>query len=124
MSRKLLTVLITLGIMGMVTGLAAKAPPKQVTLDKCKKKKPGVAFDHEAHSKKHKIKCDQCHKHKDGKKKKGKCSDAKCHAGKAADKKPGCAEASLKKNPYHIKCVGCHKKNKKGPKKCKECHKK
>ena len=48
----------------------------------------------------------------------------KCHAGKRKGKKPGCAEMSMKKNPFHITCAGCHKKLKKGPTKCKACHKK
>lgn len=119
MGRKLLTVLITLGIMGMVTGLAAKKPPKQVTIDKFKKKKSAVTFDHEAHSKKHKVKCVTCHHTK----KQESCSTDKCHGAKMDGKKPGGGEASLKKNPFHINCIGCHKKQKKGPSKCKECHK-
>ena len=119
MGRKLLTALITIGIMGMVTGLAAKAPPKKVTIDKFKKKKPGVVFDHEANSKKRKIKCITCHHNK----KQVSCATKGCHAAKKDGKKPGGGEMSMKKNPFHIRWVGCHKKRKKGPKKCKECHK-
>jgi hypothetical protein len=29
---------------------------------------------------------------------------------------------SLKKNHYHINCVGCHKESGAGPAKCDECH--
>ena len=119
MGRRLLAVLITLGIMSMVTGLAAKPPPKQVTIDKFKKKKSAVAFNHEAHSKKLKIKCVTCHHTK----KQISCSTDKCHGAKAEGKKPGGGEMSMKKNPFHISCVDCHKKEKKGPAKCKECHK-
>ena len=118
MLKKVLVAVIALGMTGAVAGLYAAAPPKKVTLDKCKAKKPGVAFDHGAHSKTHKIKCKTCH-HTG---KNVSCATAKCHLGKAEGKKPGCAEMSMTKNPYHITCVGCHKKGK-GPKGCKDCHK-
>ncbi len=120
MNKKLITALLFLGISGMVTGLAAKTPPKKIVLDVCKKKKAGVAFDHEAHSKTLKIKCVSCH-HKG---KQQKCASSGCHGPKKEGKKLGCGEASLKKNVYHVNCVGCHKKQKRGPKKCKACHKK
>ncbi len=124
MSRKLLIVLITMGIMGMVTGLAAKAPPNKITIDKFKKKKSGVEFDHQAHSKKYKVKCVTCHHEvKDKKKQNVSCSTKGCHGAKKVKGKLGGGETSLKKNHYHVNCVGCHKKQKKGPKKCKECHK-
>lgn len=123
MSKRLLVVVIALGLVGGVamlyTTASAKDAPKKVVIDKCKKKKSGVSFDHQAHVKKQKIKCKTCH-HTG---KNDSCATAKCHAGKAEGKKPGCAEMSLKKNPYHISCVGCHKKQKKGPKGCKDCHK-
>ncbi len=122
-AKRLLSYIVPLCIVVAAGTLAvAKDPPKKVTLDKCKKKKSAVEFDHEMHVKKNKIACKKCHHT-------GKnvaCSTAKCHAGKADGKKPGCAEMSLKKNPYHIRCVGCHKKGlngKKGPRKCKDCHK-
>ena len=121
MLKKVLIAVVALGISGSMAVLYAKAPPKKVTLDQCKKKKPGVAFDHQAHAMKRKIKCKTCHhngKHQS-------CATAKCHLGKAEGKRPGCAEMSLKKNPYHITCIGCHKKEKKkgAPTTCKGCHK-
>lgn len=118
MHRRLIAGLIVIGGVGLVVGgLSAKAPPKTVTIDKCKNKKSGVAFNHEAHAKKQKIACKTCHHKGTGK------TCYSCHKGKAKDKTPGCAEMSMKKNPYHITCVGCHKKNGKGPKTCKKCHK-
>lgn len=119
MLKRILVAAIVLGVTGSVAGLYAKKAPGKVTLDQCKKKKSGVAFDHAQHAKKLKIKCKTCHH--TGKQQ--SCATAKCHLGKADGKKPGCAEMSLKKNPYHITCVGCHKKQKKGPKSCKQCHK-
>jgi hypothetical protein len=33
------------------------------------------------------------------------------------------AEMSMKTNPLHVTCLGCHKEEaKKGPTKCNECH--
>jgi len=104
-------------------GLEAKKPPDKVVVKACAKKKKPVTFSHVKHAKGLKIKCASCHHKKDKKGKKAfSCSSASCHAGKAKGKVPGCAEMSKKKNPYHIQCIGCHKKDKKGPTKCKGCH--
>jgi hypothetical protein len=120
MRIRITTWLIILGLIGMASGLAAKAPPKQVTIDKSKAKMAAVVFPHEDHVKKQKIECKTCHH-------KGKigedCASAGCHQGKAKDKVPGAAEASPSKNPFHIRCIGCHKEKGKGPKACKQCHK-
>jgi len=118
MYRHLVAGLIILGGSGVVVGgLSAKAPPKSVVIDKCKKKKSGVKFDHAKHVKTLKVKCKTCHHKGPGK----PCHS--CHMGKAKGKKLGCAEMSMKKNPFHVTCAGCHKTKGKGPKKCKECHK-
>jgi len=113
-------ILIAVAVLGLISaGLYAAKAPKKVVIDRCKKKKSGVAFDHEQHAKKLKIDCKTCH-HEKSKEQKA-CSS--CHAGKAKGKKPGCEEMSAKKNPYHITCINCHKKQNKGPKTCKACHK-
>lgn len=119
MIKRLLIPLLALGILGLGAGLYAKDPPKKVTIDKCKKKKSAVTFDHGKHAKEIKD-CKSCH-HK-GKEQQA-CSSAGCHAGKAEGKRPGCEEMSPSKNPYHIKCMGCHKKMEKGPRGCADCHK-
>lgn len=98
-------------------------PPVTVTIKGCQDKQPPVTFAHRKHSKELKIACTKCHHKGAG----TKCTDAKCHAsndGKAEGKRPGCKEMSPTKNPFHIRCVGCHKSEGKGPKTCKECHKK
>jgi hypothetical protein len=112
---------IVISLAGGFSVMAAKAPPKTVTIKGCQKSKPPVTLKHEDHAKKHKIACKTCHHKGDiGQ----ACSAAKCHAGKAEGKRLGCAEMSPSKNPYHVRCIGCHKKESKGPKGCSECHKK
>jgi Class III cytochrome C family len=120
MSRYVVAGLMVLGVTGVVVGgLEAKTAPKVIVIDKCKSKRSGVTFKHAFHVKTIKVKCKTCH-HNKGKVK--TCSGSGCHKGKAKGDRPGCAELSLKKNPYHIACIGCHKKRGKGPKKCKQCH--
>lgn len=102
----------------------AKDAPESVTVDACKKKKPPVVFGHKKHVDA-KIACADCH-HSQKDLKAGaetevqKCSA--CHLN-PKDKALSCQEMSPKKNPFHVQCMGCHKKQKKGPTKCTECHK-
>lgn len=101
----------------------SKKPPKETVIKGCGDKKPPVKFPHAKHVKTLKekgMKCKTCH-HKKGKVK--TCSTKECH-GKPQKGLKTCSDKSMKKNPFHKQCVGCHKKLKKGPKKCKECHKK
>lgn len=95
--------------------------PDKLIIDKCKRRYAGVELPHKQHAGKLAIACKQCHH--TGKPKKS-CAASKCHGGKARGKVPGCLEISRKKNPYHIACVGCHKRKLKGPTKCKQCHRK
>jgi len=95
-------------------GTAFAAPPDKVVLKEIQKQKPAVAYSHKAHSEKVKA-CTECH-HKDAAGAEQKCS--KCHGAKAEDKKVDLKEA------FHKQCKGCHQKEKKGPTKCDDCHKK
>ena len=120
------TVLVGVGLSVHVAA-KKKAPAKKITIDGCKKKKPAVTFDHPAHVKTAKKKCETCHHKVDKGGKmveadKAKCSD--CHMKKQGDKLGTCQDSSKKKNPFHVQCVGCHKKSKvdKAPTKCKGCH--
>jgi uncharacterized paraquat-inducible protein A len=93
--------------------VAADAPGK-VTIKEIQKSKPPVEFSHKAHA--DKIgKCAECH-HKDEAGKEQKCSG--CHKAKMEKEKESFKEV------MHTKCKGCHAKDKKGPTKCDDCHKK
>jgi hypothetical protein len=93
-------------------GTAFAGGPDKISIDKFKKTKGAVAFDHKGHQAKVKV-CKDCH-HKDEKDKESKCSG--CHGEKADGKKLEAKEA------FHKQCKGCHQKEKKGPTKCDECH--
>ncbi len=95
-------------------GVALAAPPDKMSIDKIKKTKAAVAYDHKAHSAKVK-ECKACH-HKDEAGKEQGCSAKGCHGAKAEGKKVDLKEA------FHKQCKDCHKKEKKGPQKCDECH--
>lgn len=94
--------------------------------DKAFKKltRPQVAFFHDAHNEKAAIdECNVCHHmFEDGKQLEDEdsigmeCSE--CHYSKTKD-----AAADLIR-VYHLKCSGCHLKQKSGPILCSECHRK
>ncbi len=119
----------------LVAGIAALAYaegiPEKVTLDQCAKKKAAVEFPHKAHA--DKFKCDTCHHESEGLTAENfaemdvkACSS--CHMNPEKADTPDCSKSSKKLNPYHIRCVGCHKDTKKkdpetkAPTKCKQCH--
>lgn len=86
-------------------------------------KQPPVPFSHEKHTKLAKS-CDTCHHTQKGLKtdvgvKVVKCST--CHLDPKG-KVPSMREMSLTKNPFHIRCLACHKEQKKGPTACTGCH--
>ena len=121
MKRNLVLGFIVVSLTGGFLARAAKAPPKVQLIKECQKTKPSVTYPHALHLKKVKASCQLCHH-------KGKpeqlCGSAGCHANQAEAKRPGCAEMSLSKNPFHITCIKCHKKEGKGPTACAQCHKK
>lgn len=111
-------------------GLAAAAVlmaveiPETITLDKAQAKWPPVTFTHKKHEKM--AACDTCHHTQKGLTAEAKevvpCSS--CHLDPEKPEIPSMRQMSLKKNPFHIQCINCHKKEGKGPTKCAECHKK
>ena len=121
-------------ILGMVFMMAAMVfagvamageMPETLTIDDCSAKKSAVEFPHAAHLEV--TECTTCHHTAEGltAETAGSMevkSCASCHLEPAEETTPGCSEMSLKKNPFHINCVGCHKEQAAGPTKCDECH--
>ena len=112
--RKLVILLAAVLTVALAFGPGMAAPPDKIVIQEIQKSKAPVAFDHKAHGAKAKS-CQACH-HKDAAGKEQKCSSAACHGAKADGKKVDLKEA------YHTQCRDCHKKEKKGPTKCDECH--
>jgi hypothetical protein len=86
------------------------AGTEAMTIKKIGTKKGPVTFNHDAHAKYDK--CEACHHSKEDTKDK-KVACAACHSDKLGMKF------------MHKNCIKqCHKKEKKGPVKCNDCHKK
>ncbi len=106
----------------MAVAAFAHHGPVTITLKAAASKQPPVPFSHEKHAKLAKS-CDTCHHTQKGLKsdteKVVKC--ATCHLD-PKDKAPSMREISLTKNPFHTKCIACHKEQKKGPVACTGCH--
>ena len=112
------------GIVAMLFAVVVIAgeAPESATIDDCVDKKAAVEFPHAAHYEV--TECTTCH-HTD----EGLTADSgtaqpcgECHTSPEAAETPECSQMSLKKNPYHINCVGCHKEQAAGPAKCDDCH--
>lgn len=123
--RKVLLILFSVAFCLISTvALGAKVPDK-VTLGEAAKKQPPVTFDHAKHATTLVKTCDTCHhNHKgltkdDTKTEVKKCSA--CHLDPKG-KVTSMREMAMAKNPFHIRCVACHKEQKKGPVACTGCH--
>ncbi|UCG38983.1 MAG: cytochrome c3 family protein [bacterium] len=120
MSRKSIVMLLALAMLATLAGTFATAHgdmPDVIVIDKAQAKKPPVTFPHEVHA--GSFDCVTCHHTAKGKDDAESCFN--CH-GKNPDA-PDPSSMSQKENPFHIRCVGCHKEQAKGPTKCNECHK-
>ncbi len=125
MNRKIFIALIAMAVamafVGTMTLAYAGTPPGKIVLDKAKNKKKGVAFDHKDHSETYK--CQKCHHTAKTDAEAESCYN--CHGKQEGIPDPGVQ--SLKKNPFHIRCRGCHSDLKKagkehGPTVCGKCH--
>ena len=105
--------------------------PESIKIDEAAKKQPPVVFPHAIHGDKLVAKCDTCHHTQKGLTKEQnatnkidvkKCST--CHLDPKDANVPSMREMALNKNPFHIRCISCHKEQKKGPTVCNQCHKK
>lgn len=110
----------------------ATDPPDELTLDACADTKSAVSFPHKAHFEA--LECTTCHHTQEeltleaarGGMEIETC--ASCHLEPEEADTPVCTEKSLKNNPFHISCVGCHKdalakdESLSVPTKCAQCH--
>ena len=116
-----------LGVVAMLlAGVATAAePPDSTTIDDCVVKKAAVEFPHATHFEV--AECSTCHHTQEdltadsvGGMEVKTCGT--CHVEPEEATTPECSQMSLKKNPFHINCVNCHKEQAAGPTKCDECH--
>ncbi len=105
--------------------------PDVMTLDSCGEKKGLVEFPHTAHFEF--SDCVTCHHTTEGLTLENVAETevetcVSCHFEPADSDVPDCSSMSLKKNAYHISCVGCHKDMDTGeeayaaPTRCNDCH--
>lgn len=97
------------------------------------KKNQDVKFAHKKHAVDYKIECTQCHHaYENGKNVWKQGDDVKrceeCHTNVMTGKELSAATEKEKQlslfKAFHDNCRGCHVKEKKGPTKCTDCHKK
>ena len=126
-----LRILIIGTVLALLASSALAHYPEKIKIDEAAKKQPAVMFDHAKHGDKLVDKCGTCHHtQKDITKEVAlankveikKCST--CHLDPKDAKIPSQREMSLTKNPFHIRCISCHKEKKTGPTACNQCHKK
>jgi len=136
MRKLFLMTIIVLTALAALVAFGTEVPeeteiPETITIDGCKDTKSAVEFPHKAHFEL--TECVTCHHTSEGltaetvaKMEVATCGS--CHNEPEKAETPVCSEKSLKKNPYHISCVGCHKATKKenadtkAPSKCTACH--
>jgi hypothetical protein len=132
----MITIAVVTASLFLAVGLYAASAPDMIPMNNAgykKHKKSIVVLSHTKHAVDYKIACGECHHDDAGKPLELKDGDpvqgcGECHSyfGKRlkADKKMKKADKIKKyhKEALHANCIGCHKKMKKGPKKCSECH--
>ena len=97
--------------------------PATTSIAAAAKKQAAVPFSHGKHATLAKS-CDTCHHVNKGLTRETDKSVKKCSACHLDPKAgvPSMREMSLQKNPMHVRCIGCHKEQKKGPTACTGCH--
>ncbi|MDX1643879.1 MAG: cytochrome c3 family protein [Thermoanaerobaculia bacterium] len=123
---KLLDSIVLVAVL-LVAAIVVAAPhhaPEEVVIDAAVNKRAAVEFPHKLHQENVES-CATCHHESEGLTAEADeeveaCSS--CHLDPEDPETPSMRELSMKKNPYHILCVDCHKAEEKGPTKCDECH--
>jgi hypothetical protein len=118
-----LGLLIVLFAVTFAVGAAVK-PPDEVVIDAAQAKKSAVTFPHADHVERLPD-CTTCHHTSEGltaSSGQEVASCTSCHLDPEKAETPGMREMSLKKNPFHMVCIDCHKEETKGPTKCDDCH--
>lgn len=118
--------LLGVAAFALLAGIALAAPhhgPDEVVIDAAAAKRTAVPFPHLDHTKNVES-CDTCHHTNEGltaADDTGVESCSSCHLDPEGEV-PGMREMSMKKNPFHMLCMDCHKEEGKGPTKCDDCH--
>jgi hypothetical protein len=133
MRKLFLMTIFVLTALAALVAFATEVPevPENITIDACADTKTAVEFPHKAHFEL--AACVDCHHTSEGltaetTKDMEVATCASCHVEPEKAETPICSEKSSKKNPYHIRCIGCHKEYKKehadtkAPSKCTACH--
>lgn len=115
---------LALAFLFVLATVVLAAVPDKITISAASAKQPPVPFDHAKHTTRAKT-CETCHHNhkgltKDAKVEVKKCTS--CHLDTKGNVMPSAREMSMTKNPFHIRCAGCHKAEKKGPVVCTGCH--
>lgn len=118
--------LVTVLLVATIVLAAPHHGPEEVVIDAAMTKRAAVDFPHAKHQEMVAA-CDTCHHQNEGMTADNAegmevqpCED--CHLDPEKEDTPSMRELSLKKNPFHIACIDCHKTEAKGPTKCDECH--
>lgn len=112
-------VVVFVGIISalLLAGSAALAtPPEIIVIDKAQARKAPVTFPHADHAAVND--CVICHHTAKAPEEAVSCFT--CHGQDPAAPDP--TVSSKKKNPFHIRCIGCHTESEAGPTKCSQCH--
>jgi hypothetical protein len=113
----------------LATGIAVATPhhgPDEIVIEAAQNKRSAVVFPHGEHVERVES-CDTCHHTNEGLVSEDD-ADAEvqgcvsCHLDPEEPDTPSMREMSIKKNPFHIACIDCHKEQEKGPTKCDDCH--
>ncbi len=115
----MITALLGTFVVSMVSAADAPADGLEMKYPGEKTKYAPMKFDHSKHVEG--IECATCH-HKMAENPDMKCTSCHADTSKEAKKTPEGHYKAFHSSKAEASCLGCHKKMKKGPKKCNDCH--